>query len=606
METINTCDIETSSKGEILDINLYELENSKYQVFANWNDFLTYLKNEGEQQNITRIHAHNGGNFDWVGLACDLLTQKIGHDIISHIEPPRVVGGCIIMLVIWFRASIKGGHGVKAQKGYKVRLLDSFRLLPTSLDKLANDFLGEGKLDVPSEFKSKMEDFKRLHPAQYAEYHKRDSVLLARILESLEAEIRTFCPIKKFPPTIGGLALKIFQTLYIDHKIYTPQQAMCDFEMRGYKGGFTQYLGDGDEIPGKPDTYADCRSYDVNSMYPAQMLANVFPSHKGEWTANIKRDKMGRIEPGIYEVDFIQSAGKCPIMQPINTKGLAGDYAWQGRGIFTNVELNELEWVGRITKVYKGIFYHTNAALFADFVRDIYAKRVQADWENRSGAKLIYKLILNNLYGKFGERPESDEISFIGLDEIVNFNDAEIMRELDDGYLITRKKTRFVAHRFPAIAAMITAYARMELLRIINHTNVRAIYCDTGSIKTQDKLPEHLIDNSELGKFGLESENFTLGVIGKKAYMQWWPYEKKTALLKLKGVPQKSLNFEIMESIVSGTVAEFRYNTPTKIRTALKGMIENPYEFLEKSRSIKKGESLKTLGVLNVKRNSYR
>ena len=594
MENICTCDIETASDGRILDINLYNANESSYYLFSNWDQLINHLADNGEESGVTRIFAHNGGNFDWVGLACDMLRGNCGSRL-SKITPPRIVGGCIIMMELWFR------NPEPKRPGYKVRLLDSFRMLPASLNSLAHDFLGESKIDVPDDYISRMEDFKRDFPVQYSDYHKKDAVLLAKIIEAFEIEVLSFCNIKKFPATIGGLALKIFQQNYMEKKkIIFPSSDMCAFEALAYKGGFTQYVGAGQDN-GETHFYENVNSYDVNSMYPATMLNNKFPTCKGAWVTDLIRDENGLIESGVYEAEFEQTAGQCPILQIVDEKNRNLDYAWAGRGFYTHHELNCLEQLGKITRVHMGIYYEFTEDLFSDFVRDMYTRRAQARDAGELGKSLVYKLLMNNLYGKFGERDESSELC-LADDETINSameknQKIEYIEETENGTICIITKKRVVYNRFPAIAAMVTALGRIQITDIMNVEKIDVIYSDTDSIKTQQKIPEHYLSNTELGKFKLEAENETLIIINKKGYIQYREDIEK-ASLKLKGVPIRSRTLPAMLELARGGMVEFSYRSPTKILTTMKRLVQNPYQFVHYTRRLNRAASMKERGLL--------
>lgn len=590
MQQICTCDIETSSDGELLDVNLFENDNQVYHTFESWDDWLTYLQENGEQQNITRIHAHNGGGFDWVGLAVGIMTGEIGEKQLVEIPPPVLVGGSIIKLILVFRKP------EKHKKGYRVELTDSFRLLPVSLNSAAKDFLNQQKDDVPSKYIEKMELYKKRYPVKYHDYHKKDAVLLAKVLESYQNEILDLCPkLSKLPLSLGGLALKIYQLKYAKHATLSPGRDMASFEARAYKGGYTQYVGDG--VKNESGAYEAVKTYDVNSMYPAIMKDNVYPYFKGKWVQSIIRDENGLILPGIYEIDYIQERGKVPILQPENEKKEKIEYSREGHGVYTYIELNELEKIGKILKVYDGLYYEKTDDLFSDYVNDIYNRRLESAEKNRKGAQLIYKLLMNNLYGKFGERDETKELKLISPSELVSRPEVEIIKNSKYGYIVVDEKIRFVKHRFPAIAAFVTGHARMMITSIINHTNVRVIYSDTDSIKTQKPLPESYIDKNKLGKFKLESENDVLHVAGKKSYMQHKPNFEQIATIKLKGVPKKSITPDLMRDVIYGSGVNFEYRSPTQIRTAIRRAIKNPNKFEKKFRFITKNKSLKEQNI---------
>ena len=55
-----------------------------------------------------------------------------------------------------------------------------------------------------------------------------------------------------------------------------------------------------------------------------------------------------------------------------------------------------------------------------------------------------------------------------------------------------------------AVAAFITEYARIEMSVVKNNPNIKLYYSDTESAYVGSPLPQHLVSNTELGKFKLE------------------------------------------------------------------------------------------------------
>jgi spore cortex formation protein SpoVR/YcgB (stage V sporulation) len=56
-----------------------------------------------------------------------------------------------------------------------------------------------------------------------------------------------------------------------------------------------------------------------------------------------------------------------------------------------------------------------------------------------------------------------------------------------------------------AIAAAITAYARMHMSQFKNNPNFKLYYTDTDSAYIDRALPDYMVSNTELGKLKLEN-----------------------------------------------------------------------------------------------------
>ena len=82
------------------------------------------------------IYAHNGGRFDFLFILPWLLDEGAKRGFMFSIVP---VASSIQVLDIW--RTVKGNN-----KWQKWRFLDSYKLIPTGLDKAAKTFGLEGKL----------------------------------------------------------------------------------------------------------------------------------------------------------------------------------------------------------------------------------------------------------------------------------------------------------------------------------------------------------------------------------------------------------------------------------------------------------------------------
>jgi DNA polymerase elongation subunit (family B) len=134
---------------------------------------------------------------------------------------------------------------------------------------------------------------------------------------------------------------------------------------------------------------------------------------------------------------------------------------------------------------------------------------------------LIAKLLLNSLYGKIGMIDSFPKISVININESIKFieNSPDTNMkfvELGDKTLFiyrhhqTDVKTLLDGHKEThnvsiAIAAAITAYARIHMTQFKINPEYSLFYSDTDSIYIDKLLPDHLISNKILGKMKLEN-----------------------------------------------------------------------------------------------------
>jgi DNA polymerase elongation subunit (family B) len=177
------------------------------------------------------------------------------------------------------------------------------------------------------------------------------------------------------------------------------------------------------------------------------------------------------------------------------------------------------------------------------------------------------KLLLNSLYGRFGMDDKFPEIKIFSSKK--SFNDftinlsGDILETIPLGqnrilvkYLSDVLETRTMlygnleTHNVSvAIAAAITAYARIHMSQFKNNPNFKLYYTDTDSAYLDRPLPDHLVSSTELGKFKLES------VIDKAIFLSPKVYFLKTeegkTIFKVKGLKHNVvLTFEDFNNLL--------------------------------------------------------
>ena len=606
--TIGAADTDTASDGSLLDINLaygFDPANPSapavYKTCATWSEFLECARIAYATTNIDRIWFHNGGRFDFVPLVLLLLKGELS-DLVEKFDT-CMVGGCLIEVKITMRRTGKG------RKPRQIRLTDSLRLMPSALSDLAKGFKLDGKDYVPDDYKSRMQDYKREHPADYAAYHKRDTILLLHILHLYRDTLNQVAPVGNLNLTAAATALKVFQTSFLDCEIITPGKAERQFTRLAYQGGRCEYIGDGRPAHGTRATYTGTNIYDVNSQYPAMMVNNLYPSAPGVFTsldANA-RAKDGSILPGCYRARYAQRHGRVALLKPCLEEGKVSKEAqWSGETHATHIELNEIERAGGTVQIIEGYFYDHACMkpLFHDFVTALYARRLQAEREGNAALKYVVKIMMNSLYGKFGIGETGERLVVLSPDEFDEQMAKEDPPELtpipelgDDAYLY--REAMHAPCAFPAIAAFVTAAARLNLLSCANDYGVGIIYCDTDSVHTQDPFPPQLIDAHTLGRFKCETPEGGVTMLygGRKIYVNMTDNKAKC-----KGVPSRSVNpVELAHAIENNAPIKADYRSPSGIKIAIKRGHDNPNEFRAYSRTVTPAVSTATQGLLHAR-----
>jgi hypothetical protein len=386
-------------------------------------DFLCYvLKKEYAGW---RFFAHFGGRFD-VHFVFDWIRA-------NHPETSMEIncsGSAVISL-----------H-VRVGKNYW-RFVDSYRLLPKSLATLTYDF------DVKHKKLSGL-DFTDV---RYNEYDCRG---LWEVLENFFAEF-DICS-----ETIASHAMRVWRTHFQKKEIWQPQREVEDFVRQSYCGGRCEIF--------RYDE-ADVNHYDVNSLYPTAGLQSVpveYLFQSRELPDDIKR------------IGFFQAQVKYPDcylpVLPFHSDKL---YFPVGKfeGIFTSLELKKAIEQGASVKIIQGRVFQAEP-IMREYFLALFEMKKKADLEGLSGKRYIAKILMNSLYGKWGQRREQH--SYVVDDG------GEGLFPLPNGlaYYISESHA---AHINPHISSVITARARLMQHDLLS--KAKNWYTDTDSLFTNAEYP---------------------------------------------------------------------------------------------------------------------
>ena len=274
--------------------------------------------------------------------------------------------------------------------------------------------------------------------------------------------------------------------------------------------------------------------YDINSMYPSIMAYLPLP-----YGQPIEKDKPSGFRFELYEVliHFKLKKGHLPTLLKSGTiYSKAGDtyYIETPSPITIKISNIDLDIMKKHYDIYllryiKVQCFKTYRFYFRKWVEEHYALKQSST----GGLRLVYKLILNSLYGKFGSKPKGrNKIPCLQEDGSLGFTLSE-EHEMGRYYL--------------PVAIAIVSWAHKLIDDAICTTGIENfVYCDTDSVHTLGTLPHTMVDNQELGKFKLEGTEETAKYIRQKTYIyrqnnKWeltcagMPQSIKDYLLRLHG-----------------------------------------------------------------------
>ena len=267
--------------------------------------------------------------------------------------------------------------------------------------------------------------------------------------------------------------------------------------------------------------------YDVNSLYPC-VMRGFMPIGKPVLTTDKCLDNLfGYAYVNISTPHDL----KIPVLPFRDDKGKIYNPLGNWSGWYFTPELLEArDKYGYKIEVIKSYTFAKGSNVFTPFVEHFY--EIKSSNQTNKALKIVAKLMLNSLYGKFGANPYHDETVIVSQKEVeelfkiyeimdvrhIEHTDKEIVtykkipnRTLCDAnnvdYIAQLLKCEFENHKnnyiSVAIAASITAWGRMYMNTFKMLPGL--IYSDTDSIVTQYELDPMYI-GPNLGQMKLETQ----------------------------------------------------------------------------------------------------
>jgi hypothetical protein len=331
----------------------------------------------------------------------------------------------------------------------------------------------------------------------------------------------------KIKRTIASTALNYYKENFLPIKFKRIKPKNLEYFRNFYFGGRTEcfYIG---EFFSEKDKDIHC--IDVNSLYPFCMTKNYpnpfifFESKKPEMDFYLIHAK-------------VKSALKIPILpKRINNKLCFPN--GEIEGYFTNIEIEYfLELGGKIERIYNCINFPVLIKPFDEYVLKLYGKRKQAEniYENQ-----MFKLLLNSLYGKFGQDNEIYVIDSMKkyLENYEKIKTKEVTPILNNEYV----KYIEILSEFPYNTNFIwslytTSYGRLELyklLEFVDDTQEKLLYCDTDSVIYRGT---ELKGNEKLGAYKNEWKAKHILIKNVKEY--YFDTDTNDLFFKIKGIGRK-------------------------------------------------------------------
>lgn len=230
-------------------------------------------------------------------------------------------------------------------------------------------------------------------------------------------------------------------------------------------------------------------------------------------------------------------------------------------------------------KVYPKVGVHFEKGQpFKSFVNDIYPKKVESNKNKDFVKTMIYKLLLNTLYGRMGMRTEFYSAKIVkksDVDKMIKYNSWSVMNEYSNTDYMLIKTGKYIDSKLIEIikdddenapslkidqkkrgtlssiptAVTITARARQLISVYKNIPNNPMIYSDTDSVFLPKPLSTDHVGN-ELGKMKLENIIKEGIFIGKKLYA--YKNDTDQIIIASAGINNDALNWNDFNQLIKG------------------------------------------------------
>lgn len=309
-----------------------------------------------------------------------------------------------------------------------------------------------------------------------------------------------------------------------------------------YAGGRTQVIG-------KPTHhYPNVSCYDANSLYPSVMLSNPYPSPRNHYVEPPSLWKLNHIlnNPERLCIAKLMLNGDeaTSLFMPALDSDERRDYnVKEFDGYLCEPEIKAALERGWKIESVEELYSFKPEYIFKDFVEYFYNLRLEYQKANDE-KEIMVKLILVSLYGKFGQKDfkkrieNRKEVERITKDEDWWDNyEIKLWNNYQGVYLMEIEASRNCENSFAPIAAFVTSYGRVEMLKAIEATD--AIYCDTDSIfstKSDEEIAKVLPIGSGLGEWKKEGNTVAFFQAWEPKVYRTFDENMKIIAVKHKGV----------------------------------------------------------------------
>ncbi|MCI4411760.1 MAG: hypothetical protein JHC38_08840 [Thiotrichales bacterium] len=522
-----------ATRHELMFISymLFERQNDTYRLkSAGWfNDKNSFTRFIIKQKRVV-VFAHNLLYDYRAGVNRQMLIDAGFSPVFESYEIGRVI-------IRW------------TYKSNSITFIDSMNYIKESIADIGK-MLGLEKLSMP-DFNEDIEKWKV--------YSMRDVEILAKFVLTLFEFMKR--ELGEFALTSPSFAYRVFLRKFKPKgiKLRPPEdKEVQKLETEAYYGGRVEVFRRG--------KFKDVVVLDVNSMYPYSMRDLIVPIRPIAKVRDMPIEKLKKlVEKDVpviarvwLDIPVDMYIPPAPYKHPITKKLIfpVGKFITTLATPELKINLPYIRKV-ELAVVYKG------AKIFKDYVEHYYAERQKAKERGDKVNNTFYKLLLNSLYGKFGEKKKVQKmVADLKIDHTTLFVLPSGKKyKVIDGILVETIAKETDYGRFTAISAFITSQARAYLWKLMNLVpKDKLLYCDTDSIHILSDFdykkylslylePDSYKDTNvtvQSGNIKIEEtiKTSTLGLLkvekfGKEGIYVAPKIYKLDNTIKVKGVPKK-------------------------------------------------------------------
>ena len=414
-------------------------------------------------------------------------------------------------------------------KNKTIEFRDSTKKIQGTVEQIAHSFnlpILKGEIDY-----RKNRDINYIATPEEVDYIHNDTEIIARVLKMQYDKDMTHL-------TSAGDTFAKYKEVYkyyFDLLFPILPYELDTYIRKSYRGGLVLV---NEKFKNKIIT-ENVNCYDVNSMYPFNMVDKILPYgepiyFKGCYKENVSYPLF--IMHIRVDCKLKNDGVKCIMLDNMRFGKLNYLEDTDGKLIdiyitsvdydlfIDNYDIYDIEYID-------GYMFKGSRNIFKKYILPIY----ELKGKTKGAERQLYKILLNSLYGKFATNPKRQQkIPYLDKDGIVKYINGSI--SIDDSI-------------YTAVSSFITSYSRAYLVQNIKKHLNNFIYCDTDSIHLlNDFLETELIDDTELGKFKLEKTYVKSKYLGQKCY--YGIKENGEKDVKIAGCPKnvaKNISFEEFE-----------------------------------------------------------